>query len=192
MDIGPYSFEEFLERASAFHGNPAPGLLIGGYMVELARSRLLPQGTIFDAVVETPKCLPDAVQLLTPCSIGNGWMKVINWGLYALTLYDKYTGKGVRVWLDPERLEKWSEIRAWYLKLKPAREQDKDRLLDEMRRAGGSVCGVSPVRVKIEQLKKKSRGAIEICPVCKEGYPSNDGSVCRKCQQASPYMEMES
>ncbi|NQU13375.1 MAG: hypothetical protein HQ561_04470 [Desulfobacteraceae bacterium] len=191
MDIGPYSFEEFLERASAFHGNPAPGLLIGGYMVELARSRL-PQGTIFDAVVETPKCLPDAVQLLTPCSIGNGWMKVINWGLYALTLYDKYTGKGVRVWLDPERLEKWSEIRAWYLKLKPAREQDKDRLLDEMRRAGGSVCGVSPVRVKIEQLKKKSRGAIEICPVCKEGYPSNDGSVCRKCQQASPYMEMES
>ena len=191
MDIGPYSFEEFLERASAFHGNPAPGLLIGGYMVELARSRL-PQGTIFDAVVETPKCLPDAVQLLTPCSIGNGWMKVINWGLYALTLYDKYTGKGVRVWLDPERLEKWSEIRAWYLKLKPAREQDKHRLLDEMRRAGGSVCGVSPVRVKIEQLKKKSRGAIEICPVCKEGYPSNDGSVCRKCQQASPYMEMES
>lgn len=191
MDIGPYSFEEFLERASAFHGNPAPGLLIGGYMVELARSRL-PQGTIFDAVVETPKCLPDAVQLLTPCSIGNGWMKVINWGLYALTLYDKYTGKGVRVWLDPERLEKWSEIRAWYLKLKPAREQDKHRLLDEMRRAGGSVCGVSPVRVKIEEFKKKSRGAIEICSVCKEGYPSNDGSVCRKCQQASPYMEIES
>ncbi|MBL7212833.1 MAG: formylmethanofuran dehydrogenase subunit E family protein [Desulfobacteraceae bacterium] len=191
MDIGPYSFEEFLERASAFHGNPAPGLVIGGYMVELARSRL-PQRTIFDAVVETPKCLPDAVQLLTPCSIGNGWMKVINWGLYALTLYDKYTGKGVRVWLDPERLEKWPEIRAWYLKLKPAREQDKDRLLNEMRRAGGSVCGVSPVRVKIEEFKKKSRGAIEICSVCKEGYPSNDGSVCRKCQQASPYMEIES
>ncbi len=191
MDIGPYSFEEFLERATAFHGNPAPGLVIGGYMVEVAKSRLS-EGTIFDAVVETPKCLPDAIQLLTPCSAGNGWMKVINWGLYALTLYDKYTGKGVRVWLDPARLEAWPEIRAWYLKLKPAKEQDKDRLLEEMRRAGESVFGVRPVRVKIERLKKKSMGTIGICPICKEGYPSKDGRVCRKCQGESLYMEMES
>jgi formylmethanofuran dehydrogenase subunit E len=42
--IGPYSFEEFKERAAAFHGYPAPGLLIGGYMVEMAR-RGLPEGS---------------------------------------------------------------------------------------------------------------------------------------------------
>lgn len=191
MDIGPYSFEQFLERATAFHGNEAPGLVIGGYMVELAKSRL-PEGTIFDALVETPKCLPDAVQLLTPCSVGNGWMRVINWGLYALTLYDKYTGKGVRVYLDQARLERWPEIKAWYLKLKPAKEQDKARLLEEMRRAGESVCGVKPVRVKIELLEKESMGTIAICPVCKEAYPSKDGSVCRRCEGEPLYLEMES
>lgn len=190
MDIGQYSFEEFLERAAAFHGNPAPGLVIGGYMVELAK-RHLPEGTIFDALVETPKCLPDAVQLLTPCSLGNGWMKVLNWGLYALTLYDKYNGEGVRVYLDPARLERWPEIKAWYLKLKPAKEQDKDQLLEEMRRAGEGVCALRPVRVKMEYLKRESMGAIAICPACKEGYPSKDGGVCRKCQGEPLYLERE-
>jgi formylmethanofuran dehydrogenase subunit E len=188
MNIGPYSFEEYLERVKAFHGNPAPGLVLGGYMVELAKSHL-PEGTIFDALVETPKCLPDAVQLLSPCSIGNGWMKVISWGLYALTLYDKYTGKGFRVYLDPERLEEWPEIRSWYLKLKPAKELDRERLLEEMRRAGASICGVKPVRVKLERLGKEHMGAVDICPVCKEGYPSKDGSVCKKCQGESVYLE---
>ncbi|NMC49480.1 MAG: trehalose-binding protein, partial [Desulfovibrio sp.] len=111
MNIGSYTFDEYVVMAAAFHGNPAPGLLIGGYMVELAKGAL-PEGTIFDAVVETPKCLPDAVQLLTLCSYGNGWMKIVNLGRYALALYDKYTGEGVRVWIDPAKLSMWPEIKA--------------------------------------------------------------------------------
>jgi len=111
VNIGPYSFEEFLDKAAAFHGNPAPGLIIGGYMVERAKS-LLPDGTLFEALVETPKCLPDAVQLLSLCSTGNGWMRVLNLGRYAVTLYDKYTGQGVRVHLDLAKLEAWPEIMA--------------------------------------------------------------------------------
>lgn len=70
MNIGKYTFEEFVEKATAFHGYPAPGLLIGGYMVEAARAGL-EDGVLFEAIVETPKCLPDAVQLLTLCSTGN-------------------------------------------------------------------------------------------------------------------------
>jgi len=96
MNIGPYTFAEFKERAAAFHGYPAPGLLLGGYMVAMAQ-RALPEGTLFEAVVESKKCLPDAVQLLTLCSTGNNWMKVINLGRYALSLFDKYSGKGFRV-----------------------------------------------------------------------------------------------
>jgi len=102
--IGPYSFEEFLEVATAFHGNPAPGLILGAYMVEAARLAL-PEGILFDAVVETQKCLPDAVQLLTPPSYGNGWLRVVNLGRYGLTFYDKFSGEGYRAWLDPKSLE---------------------------------------------------------------------------------------
>ncbi|MDD4731540.1 MAG: formylmethanofuran dehydrogenase subunit E family protein, partial [Desulfovibrio sp.] len=70
MNIGPHTFEEFTQKAKDFHGYPAPGLLIGGYMVEAAR-RLLPEEILFEAVVETSTCLPDAVQILTPLSTGN-------------------------------------------------------------------------------------------------------------------------
>ncbi len=103
VKIKDYTFEEFVEVVRSFHGFEAVGILIGGFMVDEA-CRLLPQGRIFDALCETPKCLPDAIQLLTPCTIGNGWLTVVNVGRYALTLYDKETGDGVRVFLDPAKL----------------------------------------------------------------------------------------
>ncbi|MFQ9867472.1 MAG: FmdE family protein [Bilophila wadsworthia] len=99
MNIGSYTFQEFKRLAENFHGYAAPGLLIGGYMVEMAKARI-PEGTLFEAVVETRKCLPDAVQLLTLCSAGNNWMKVHNLGRYAVSLFDKHTGEGVRVSVD--------------------------------------------------------------------------------------------
>ncbi|MFP4391291.1 MAG: hypothetical protein ACOC3Y_02740 [Desulfohalobiaceae bacterium] len=40
MDIGKYTFQEFKDLAAEFHGFQAPGILIGGYMVELAKSYL--------------------------------------------------------------------------------------------------------------------------------------------------------
>ena len=104
MSIGSRTHEEFMEEARAFHGYPAPGLIIGGYMVELAK-RHMPEGVLYDAVSETAHCLPDAVQLLTPCTFGNGWLRVLPFGIYAVTLYDKATGEGVRVELDNDKLE---------------------------------------------------------------------------------------
>jgi formylmethanofuran dehydrogenase subunit E len=184
--IGPYSFEEFKERAAAFHGYPAPGLLIGGYMVEMAR-RGLPKGALFEAVVETGKCLPDAVQLLTLCSIGNQWMKIVNLGRYALALFDKYTGEGFRVFLDVDKLEGWPEIRSWYLKLKPKKEQDTDLLFEEISLAGDSVCTVTIVRMASRLLGHTHMSAIDRCPVCREAFPVKDGAICRGCQGEAPY-----
>lgn len=40
MSIGSRTHEEFMEEARAFHGYPAPGLIIGGYMVELAKRHM--------------------------------------------------------------------------------------------------------------------------------------------------------
>jgi len=58
MNIGQLPFSEFKEMARTFHGYPAPGVLIGGFMVEAAKKRMS-KGTLFDAIVETSKCLPD-------------------------------------------------------------------------------------------------------------------------------------
>ncbi|MHC1742881.1 MAG: FmdE family protein [Syntrophobacteraceae bacterium] len=188
--IGPYSYEEFVEKATAFHGYPAPGILIGGFMVDLALSRM-DGGLLIDAISETPTCLPDAIQLLTPCTFGNGWLKVFNLGRFALSLYEKYEGEGVRVYLDPKRLEAWTEIKTWLYKLKLKREQDTERLLDEIRRAGNDICSIQQIRVETRHLGKKSRGAIGSCPSCGEPYPLRDGGVCRGCQGENPYISLD-
>jgi len=187
MDIGQYRFDEFKEKAAAFHGYPAPGLLLGGYMVEMAKSAL-PEGTLFDAIVETNKCLPDAIQLLTLCSYGNGWMRVVNLGRYALTLYDKYTGEGVRVFVDSEKIETWPELAAWFFKRKPKREQDSERLFQEIRTCGPNVCSMRPVQVEERFREKPGMGKIALCPTCNEAYPIHDGGICRGCQGEAPYL----
>jgi formylmethanofuran dehydrogenase subunit E len=186
VNIGSYTFEEFMEKAREFHGYAAPGLLFGAYMVELARSRLAP-GILFEAVVETGKCLPDAVQLLTPLTVGNNWMKVVNLGRWALTLYDKYTGEGYRVSVDASKLSDWPELRSWLLKEKPKQDQDTERLVYEIRSAGASVCSVRPVTVSERVRAKAHMGAVGLCPLCSEPYPLHDGAICRGCQGEAPY-----
>jgi len=186
MNIGPHSFEEFRTIVRNFHGSAAPGVLVGGVMVDLALSHL-PPGELFDAVSETTHCLPDAIQLLTPCTTGNGWLKVINLGRYALAFYEKYGGEAVRVCLNPEATAGYPEIHAWYMKLKEKRDQDLDLLLDQIREAGTSIYGVERTRVQSRYLGRKRRGSMRLCPACGEGYPEADGGICRACQGEAPY-----
>ena len=181
MNIDKYSFAEFKKMAEKFHSYAAPGVLLGGFMVARAK-RELPEGTLFEAVCETSKCLPDAVQLLTPCSMGNGWVRVRDLGRYAVTLYDKRSGIGVRVSLDMEKLAAWPELRGWLMREKSKKEQDEKALLAEIEAAGESVCRIEPIAVHKELLERSSGGAMAICPVCGEVYPIKNGSVCRGCQ----------
>lgn len=186
MKIEDYTFEEFKNLACNFHGYAAPGLLIGGYMVAMAK-RNLPAGTLFEAVVETNKCLPDAVQLLTLCSTGNNWMKVTNLGRYAVSLGDKYTGVGVRVSIDPDKLEHFPEIRDWFLKRKAKKDQDVDELERQIEEAGEQILKLESVTIRPRFLGHKHMSAIKICPVCMEAYPGDDGPICRGCQGQAPY-----
>jgi formylmethanofuran dehydrogenase subunit E len=191
MNIGSYSFDEYLQVVKSFHGHLAPGMIIGGVMVDQAQRRLAPE-VLYDAICETRNCLPDAVQLLTPCTIGNGWLKVINLGRFALTLYDKYEGAGVRVFLDPAKVKDFPEIETWYLKLKPKPEQDKDLLLRQIREAGARILTWQRVTLKPQFFGRKSRGGMTVCPVCREAYPAQDGGICRACQGEAPYQDPES
>jgi formylmethanofuran dehydrogenase subunit E len=181
------TFEEYTERVRAFHGFTAPGVMIGGFMVDLAY-RHLPKEGLFDAICETPKCLPDAVQLLTPCTIGNGWLTIVDTGRYALCLYDKSSGRGVRVAMDPARIDAWPGIKGWFFKLVPKKEQDFELLMGEIKAAGSSLCAVRHVTVLPYAPKGPAR-QFAICPSCKESYPVGHGRLCLGCQGAAPYGE---
>ena len=190
MKKNTYTREEYLERVESFHGSLPPGLIIGGAMVNLAM-RSLPQGQLFDAICETSACLPDAIQLLTPCTIGNGWLTVLDMGRFALTLYEKQSGVGVRVHLDSAKLKKYPEINSWFFKLKPKNEQDVQFLIEQILEADEEILSMQRVRVQPASLRRHKNGAVADCPECGESYPVRDGAMCRACQGESPYVEVQ-
>jgi len=183
-----YTYPEALDFIRSFHGHLAPGLVIGLKMVDWAREQL-PDDILFDVVCETNSCLPDAVQMLTPCTIGNNWLKIKNLGRLALTLYDKFSGDGMRVFIDPAKLKRWPEFFAWVYKRKPKADQDFDRLLEEIRQAGSDCLTGTPVAIDPSYRVKNSKGPISTCPLCGEAYPVNHGGICRGCQGAAPYAQ---
>ena len=182
-----HTYDEYIEMIKGFHGHVAPGMVLGGFMVDLAYQNL-PEGEFFDAICETGACLPDAIQILTPCTVGNGWLKIVNLGRYALSFFEKYSGEGVRVYVDREKLLSWPELNTFFFKLKPKKEQDFDALMAEIVRVNSSIFGVERVRVDMEFIRSHGRGAFAVCPLCKEGYPADDGKICRGCQGDAPYL----
>lgn len=51
--IGPYTYNEYFEQVRRFHGHTAPGVVVGGFMVDLALKNL-PEEEFFDALCEIP------------------------------------------------------------------------------------------------------------------------------------------
>lgn len=185
--IGSYTLEQYLQMVADFHGRVAPGMVTGGFMIDLAR-RNLPEGAFFDAISETTSCLPDTIQLLTPCTIGNGWLRVVDTGRFALTLFEKYGGAGVRVSLDVEKLEGWPAIKAWFLKLTPKSEQDTERLLAELQEAGSDIYRVEQVRVTPGYLGKQKKKNIRLCARCGEPFRSDTEDICPFCTGERAYL----
>ncbi len=186
MAILGYSFDGYVDEVKKFHGNVAPGMVAGGFMVDLALSNL-PEKGLFDAVSETRACIPDAIQLLTPCTIGNGWLKIVPTGRFAMALYDKHTGEGVRVAPNPDVFDQWPQFKAWLLKLVPKKEQDTTALLQEIRDGGVSLFTCEKVRLDPSFLggKKKRVSHIHLCAICGEGFRAvHKAEVCPACASA--------
>lgn len=181
MSVCSYSFNEYVECVRSFHNYAAPGVVIGGFMVDLAY-RNLPAGILADALCETDRCLPDAIQILTPCTIGNGWLRVVNLGRFALTLYDKQTREGVRVSVDPVLLERWPEIRDWFFKVKSKEQQDVGALMAQIEEAEASYCNARSVKVAEEVRGRKDRAGFAVCPGCGEAFPLEGSPFCLGCQ----------
>jgi len=175
-----------------FHTYPAPGLIIGVFMVEYARTHLSIQpGEKIYAVCETPKCLPDALQVILHSTCGNNRLRIIRAGRFAFTLNrpsDESFAEGLRVYVDQEKLKAWPTLLAWFTH---DRSFDKktmeDRLFEEILTAGQQILSSERVRVPVH---KKEWWSTKICSSCGQMVPSTfmAGGVCVAC--AEQYYEL--
>jgi formylmethanofuran dehydrogenase subunit E len=181
------SLNEYLVRMEEFHGYRSPGLLLGGMMLDVALRKL---GTTpyLNIVTETVVCLPDAVQLLTPCTIGNGFLQVFDWGKFALTCYDRITLLGVRAWLDPEAVSGYPLIRRWFERsASPAQKPPFEKLAREILDGGPDLLNHRPVKLN-RALKDSEPVPTGRCPDCGEPYPLRLGPVCPACRGEAYYV----
>ncbi|MBL0714766.1 MAG: hypothetical protein JJV98_13815 [Desulfosarcina sp.] len=140
-------------------------------------------------VSETVVCLPDAVQLLTGCTMGNGFLQILDWGKFAMTAYDRMTLDGVRVWLNPALLGGYPLIKEWFErnrgnKPKPPFEDMAVEIL------WAESDRLPFKKVKLSKLLKNDQPVpTSVCPGCGESYPNHFGTHCPACRGDAYYKQ---
>ena len=158
--------EDYLIEMEAFHGYRSPGMLLGGLMLDRALLQLGPVQYL-NVVSETVVCLPDAIQLLTPCTIGNGFLQLLDWGKFALTVYDRLTLAGVRAGLAHDKLRNFDLVLQWFDRSARHREKPPfEDMLPEMIRAGKELVVIRSVRLR-QALKETGWVQTGLCPSCR-------------------------
>ncbi len=185
LQICGMDVQDYLVKAEEFHGHLSPGVAMGGFLVDAAW-RVLGPTPYLNAVVETVVCLPDAVQILTPCTLGNNFLQLLDWGKFALTLYDRETLKGARAWVNRQAVAAVPEVAGWFLRGAGGIVLPKDEVVKEIARRGPDLLLARPVEMPAA-LKPSEKVATGPCPACGESYPLRQGAACLACQGQAYY-----
>jgi formylmethanofuran dehydrogenase subunit E len=100
-----------LRKAKEFHGEICAGIVLGTRMTMIGMRELgmnpLEKNRNLIVYVEIDRCIADAIQAITGCSLGHRTLKYRPYGKFAATYLDLKTGTAVRVnVLEKKRTEK--------------------------------------------------------------------------------------
>ncbi|WP_409200083.1 FmdE family protein [Methanobrevibacter sp. DSM 116169] len=92
---------EQLDKAVAFHGHLCGGIAIGTklamYGLKLMNMKLNERNKNLVVFLEIDRCMSDAVQSVTGCTLGKRSLKQMYYGKFATTFYDMETKKALRI-----------------------------------------------------------------------------------------------
>lgn len=177
-------FEEDIKKAQDFHGHLCSGIVLG---VRIARAGLdylgiedPSQNKDFIVFVETDRCLSDAVQSVTACSLGKRRLKWVDYGKMGASFIDMNTQKGIRIVVNAEK--------------NPPEGQDPVEFWQQF--TNEQLFKFEPVMVELknEDLPgKPTRSAV--CEICHEkvmdGRDIDQGKVlCKACAEGSYYKKL--
>jgi formylmethanofuran dehydrogenase subunit E len=182
--------QDYFRRCIDFHRYAAPGMLIGVFMVDYALETLgkNPTDRIY-VTSETYKCLPDPPQVILHATAGNHRLRILPIGKFALTLTPFTTeeyARGVRVYVDGEKLGRYPVAALWYDNSPDFRGSMKRQLIDEILAAGRDILSVECIRMRVSR-KQKWRSAT--CSQCGEQVPEDlmEGGLCAACGSMAYY-----
>lgn len=179
-------YDEQLKNAAEFHGHLCGGIAIGTklamYGLELLGMELNQKHKNLIVFLEIDRCMSDAVQSVTGCSMGKRTLKQLYYGKFAATFYNQETGEALRI-TDNDANNK-SEV-----------NETKEEMIARFRNSPPEVL-FKVQKVKIELSKGELPGkpyTKTFCSIC--GEKVSDGRhkliggkpVCRSCAEGSYY-----
>lgn len=181
-----------LELAVMLHGHLAPGLALGVRMSRVAMERLdMKRGNRkFIAIAETSRCLSDAMQAATGCTMGHANAFIEDYGKLALTLARVDTKEGVRVSLKENASHHSALMMKWMLREGKLSKDEEKKLGLELLNLNEKYFGVSNIKINIEGTFDNSR--IVKCEKCGELIPVGIAAIdqktlCRACAGKAYY-----
>ncbi len=179
----------FLNKASEFHGGACVGLALGT-RITVAALRYLgldPHQNNRKKVIvyaEIDRCMTDAVQAVTGCSLGRRSLKHVNYGRFAATFVNLETGRAVRCTVG---------------KVFSAQGDKDDTLREIAATPDEDLVTLQPVRVNIpENDLPGSPRETAICTSCGERIADgrhvtrNGAAFCQACADGAYYTLLES
>jgi iron complex transport system ATP-binding protein len=95
-----HDFEFYLKKAGDYHGHICAGIILGTKITLAALAKLGMDPAVKNknliVYVEIDRCMTDAVQVITGCSLGHRSLKFIDYGKFAATFINQDTGRAVR------------------------------------------------------------------------------------------------
>jgi len=187
--------QALVEKAKEFHGHICPFLVLGLRASEVALEKLGlaragEKETIGEeilAIVECNNCFTDGVQVATGCTLGNNSLIYVDTGKNAVTIVRRSDWKGVRVYIDSEKLrEKYFKKEATDLfeKVVIKREgtaEDSEKLSRLWAEIGRNMMNMPESEFKVEELKVR---AIERAPIF-------ESIKCEKCGELAMKTRIE-
>lgn len=177
------AYEEQLAKAKEFHGEVCGGIAIGTklamYGMDLMGLELNKRHKNLVVFLEIDRCMADAVQSVTKCSMGKRSLKQMYYGKFGVTFYNMDTKKAIRVSdADANSKKDFCETKEEMIerfKTTPAEElfnveKVKIRPIPEAQMPGAkhtsTFCSVC--NEKITDDRQLIRGGRPICKSCAE------------------------
>ncbi|HNY12683.1 MAG TPA: formylmethanofuran dehydrogenase subunit E family protein [Candidatus Wallbacteria bacterium] len=149
-------------------------------------------------IVETNSCLIDTVEKLTHCNRVNGKLKVFDYGRYALTFYDSEDLAGVRVFVDTQKLQKYSAyLYHYFIKSNQDIEFDNYKVFCEAAKKAEMVITFKKVTLS-GSFHGRGTGMKKwgVCPICGESghmlrAASSDEKheICIACHESKLFQQ---
>ena len=97
----PTKLDSYLEKAKALHGDCCAGIVLGTRLTLAAMKELGmdpdKKNKNLIVFVEIDRCMTDAVQAITGCTLGHRTLKYVNYGKFGAIFYDLDSQRAVRV-----------------------------------------------------------------------------------------------